>query len=64
MTLAPAEAGMVIHALAREAIDCHFIGQVVPPEQGVMLAEGTRRWPLPTFARDEIAKLFGETRDA
>jgi hydrogenase expression/formation protein HypE len=64
MTLAPAEAGMVIHALAREAIDCHFIGQVVPPEQGVMLAEGTRQWPLPTFARDEIAKLFGETPDA
>ena len=64
MTLAPAEAGMVIHALAREAIDCHFIGQVVPPEQGVMLAEGTRQWPLPTFARDEIAKLFGETPHA
>jgi len=64
MTLAPADAGMVIHALAREAIDCHFIGQVVPPEQGVMLAEGTRQWPLPTFARDEIAKLFGETTDA
>jgi len=29
-----------------------------------MLAEGTRQWPLPTFARDEIAKLFGETTDA
>jgi hydrogenase expression/formation protein HypE len=60
MTLAPAEAGMVIHALAREAIDCHFIGQVVPPEQGVTLMDGTRQWPLPTFARDEIAKLFEE----
>ena len=60
MTLAPAEAGVVIHALAREAIDCHFIGQVVPPEQGVTLNEGTRQWPLPSFARDEIARLFGE----
>ncbi|HEX6212906.1 MAG TPA: AIR synthase family protein [Methylomirabilota bacterium] len=60
MTLAPAEAGVVIHALAREAIDCHFIGQVVPPEQGVTLNEGTRQWPLPTFARDEITRLFGE----
>jgi hydrogenase expression/formation protein HypE len=60
MTLAPAEAGVVIHALAREAIDCHFIGQVVPPEQGVTLNEGTRQWPLPAFARDEIAKLFEE----
>jgi hydrogenase expression/formation protein HypE len=64
LTLAPAEAGVVIHALAREAIDCHFIGQVVPPEQGVMLVEGTRRWPLPVFARDEIARLFEEGRDA
>lgn len=60
MTLAPAEAGMVIHALAREAIDCHFIGQVVPAEQGVTLNEGTRQWPLPTFARDEITRLFEE----
>jgi hydrogenase expression/formation protein HypE len=62
MTLAPAEAGVVIHALAREAIDCHFIGQVVPADQGVTLVEGTRRWPLPTFARDEIARLFEEAR--
>ena len=60
MTLAPAEAGVVIHALAREAIDCHFIGQVVPPEQGVTFNEGTRQWPLPAFSRDEIARLFGE----
>ncbi|HET7341357.1 MAG TPA: AIR synthase family protein [Methylomirabilota bacterium] len=60
LTLAPAEAGLVLHALAREAIDCHFIGQVVPPEQGVTLVEGTRQWPLPTFARDEIARLFAE----
>jgi hydrogenase expression/formation protein HypE len=58
LTLAPAEAGIVIHALAREAIDCHFIGQVVPAEQGVTLVEGTRQWPLPVFARDEIARLF------
>jgi hydrogenase expression/formation protein HypE len=60
LTLAPAEAGLVLHALARESIDCHFIGQVVPAEQGVTLVEGTRQWPLPTFARDEIARLFAE----
>jgi hydrogenase expression/formation protein HypE len=58
LTLAPAEAGIVIHALAREAIDCHFIGQVVPAEQGVTLVDGARQWPLPVFARDEIARLF------
>jgi hydrogenase expression/formation protein HypE len=60
LTLAPAEAGLVLHALARESIDCHFIGQVVPPEQGVTLVEGSRQWALPTFPRDEIARLFGE----
>ena len=58
MTLAPAEAAVVIHALARESIDCHFIGQVVPREQGVMLVDGARHEPLPTFAQDEITRLF------
>jgi hydrogenase maturation factor len=58
MTLAPAEAGIVLHALARESIDCHFIGQVVPREQGVTLVEGSRQEPLPIFPQDEITKLF------
>jgi hydrogenase expression/formation protein HypE len=60
MTMTPAEAGIVLHALAREGIDCHFIGQVVAPEQGVTLMDGARQWPLPVFTRDEIAKLFEE----
>jgi hydrogenase expression/formation protein HypE len=60
MTLAPADAGIVIHALARESIDCHFIGQVVPREQGVMLVEGARQWPMPRFPQDEITRLFTE----
>jgi hydrogenase expression/formation protein HypE len=58
MTLAPADASIVIHALARESIDSHFIGQVVPREQGVVLVQGSRQEPMPVFARDEIAKLF------
>jgi hydrogenase maturation factor len=58
MTLAPADAGVVIHALARESIDCHFIGQVVPREQGVTLVDGTRQAPMPVFPQDEITKLF------
>jgi hydrogenase expression/formation protein HypE len=58
MTLAPADAGIVIHALAREGIDAHFIGQVVPREQGVLLVSGSRQEPLPVFAQDEISKLF------
>jgi hydrogenase maturation factor len=61
LALAPADAGIVIHALARESIDCHFIGQVVPREQGVTLVSGSRQEPMPVFAQDEISKLF---RDA
>lgn len=62
MTLAPADAGVVIHALARESIDCHYIGQVVPRENGVMLVEGNQARPLPVFPQDEIAKLFRQER--
>ena len=58
MTLAPADAGIVIHALARESIDCHFIGQVVPRDQGVTLLSGSRQEPMPLFAQDEITRLF------
>jgi hydrogenase maturation factor len=58
MTLAPADAGIVIHALAREGIDCHYIGQVVPREQGVKLVQGAVERPMPVFAQDEITKLF------
>ena len=59
LTLDPAEAGIVIHALAREGIECHYIGQVVPPEQGVTLVEGARERPMPVFAQDEITRLLG-----
>jgi hydrogenase maturation factor len=58
MTLAPAEASVVIHALAREAIDGHFIGQVVDRAEGLTLVSGSRREPLRAFAQDEISKLF------
>jgi hydrogenase maturation factor len=58
LTLDPAEAGIVIHALAREGIDCHYIGQVVPAGQGVKLVEGATERPMPVFAQDEITRLF------
>jgi hydrogenase expression/formation protein HypE len=60
MTLDPADAGIVIHALARESIDCHFIGQVVDRAQGLTLVEGTKSSPLPVFPQDEITRLFAE----
>jgi hydrogenase expression/formation protein HypE len=58
MTLAPADASLVIHALARESIDSHFIGQVVPRSEGVVLVEDNRPRPLPVFTQDEITRLF------
>ena len=58
MTLAPADAGIVIHALARDSIDCHYIGQVVPRAKGVMLIDGNAERPLPVFSQDEITRLF------
>jgi hydrogenase maturation factor len=61
MTLPPADAGIVLHALAREGIDGHFIGQVVPREQGLMLVAGSRQEPLPVFDQDEITKIFSGT---
>ncbi len=60
LALSPADAGIVIHALAREGIDSHFIGQVVPREKGVMLVEGARTEPLPVFPQDELTRLFRE----
>src|SRR5205814_1833736 len=56
MTLAPADAGIVIHALARDSIDCHYIGQVVPRAKGVMLIDGNAERPLPVFSQDEITR--------
>ena len=58
LTLAPADAGVVIHALARENIDCHYIGQVVPRTEGVTLVDGNHREPMPVFPQDEITRLF------
>lgn len=58
LTLAPADASIVLHALAREAIDCHYIGQVVPRERGVCLVEGSVERAMPVFPQDEITRVF------
>jgi hydrogenase maturation factor len=59
IALAPADAGVVLHACARDGIECAFIGRVVPRAAGVTLATGGRTAELPRFARDEITRLFG-----
>jgi hydrogenase maturation factor len=58
LTMPPGDAALVVHALARESIDCHYIGQVVQRERGVVLVEGNAERPLPVFPQDEIARLF------
>jgi hydrogenase maturation factor len=58
LALAPTDAGIVLHALAREGIDAAFIGRVVSREEGVVLTRGGQPEPLPRFDRDEITRLF------
>ncbi len=52
------DAGVVIHACAREGIDCAFIGRVLPREAGVTLRVGRQVRELPQFPQDEITRLF------
>lgn len=59
LTLDGTDAGRVCDALVEAGIEAAVIGQVVSPERGVTLRrEGQRAIPLPTFDRDEIARLF------
>ena len=58
LALAPSDAGIVLHALAREGIDAAFIGRVVSREAGVVLTRGGQPGPLPRFDQDEITRLF------
>jgi hydrogenase expression/formation protein HypE len=58
IALGSADAGVVLHACAREGIDCAFIGRVVPRETGVTMTRGGRRQALPQFPQDEITRLF------
>jgi hydrogenase expression/formation protein HypE len=57
-------AARVLGALHEAGIEATMIGHVVPREEGVQLVvrgrdSETDARPLPTFARDEIARLFG-----
>lgn len=56
---APAEdAPAITTALHEAGIAASAIGRVLPPDAGVRLREGSETRPLPTFERDEIARLF------
>ncbi len=54
----PGEAERLQAALAAAAIPCARIGEVLPAGEGCTLWEDGRPRPLPTFARDEIARVL------
>jgi hydrogenase expression/formation protein HypE len=56
--VAPADAPAVLHAWARQGIDCAYIGRAVPREAGVTLTAGGKARELPLFPQDEITRLF------
>jgi len=60
LTLAPADASVVLHACARDGIDCALVGRAVSREEGVTLVEDDQARPIPTFSQDEITRLFRE----
>jgi hydrogenase maturation factor len=58
VTASPEESPRIVEALAADGIRASIIGQVVdgPPRVQMRTADGLL--PLPTFARDEIARVF------
>jgi len=55
----PGDAPDIRRVMEQEGIPAFEIGQVVEKEAGVTLISQGGRRPLPRFARDEIARLFG-----
>ncbi len=54
----PTFSGKIIQQLQQANISATVIGRVCPPQQGCRLVNFGDPHPLPTFARDEITKLF------
>ena len=55
----PEKGETICKALNMAGISAEIIGQFLPPEHGLWLADATgTQYPLPIFETDEIAKLF------
>jgi len=54
----PGESELIIGALVDAGIAATVIGRAVAPSAGCMMATPDGMRALPTFARDEIARLF------
>jgi hydrogenase maturation factor len=55
---APAETDAIVEALVTAGISATVVGRAVEQEKGCKLLSPEGERPLPTFARDEIARLF------
>jgi len=57
-----ADAPGLLAALEREGIPGFEVGQMLAPEEGLMLITRQGEVPLPDFPRDELARYFGLER--
>jgi len=60
LAVAAADADAVVVACRDAGIACAAIGTVTPAGQGVTLVTAAIARPMPSFPRDEIAKVFSE----
>ena len=58
VTLAPGDVLALLAALQREHINGFEIGQMLAPEEGLILIGYQGEVPLPQFSRDELARYF------
>lgn len=59
-TMSPSDAERVVDALGGEGIPASVIGSVTPASEGLRIVSGGAERPLPTFARDELARFFAD----
>jgi hydrogenase maturation factor len=50
----------IVQALRADGKEAAIIGRAAPRQAGAVLVRDGRRWPLPQFDRDEIARYFEE----
>jgi hydrogenase maturation factor len=60
ITAGPEEAPKVIDAVTEAGIPAVDIGEIRPPEDGLSLLTKGINKPLPTFDRDELARVLGD----
>ena len=62
VTLPASEVPTLLAALEREGIDGWEIGQMLAPEEGMLLIGHEGETPLPEFTRDELARYFASSK--